>query len=242
LTSQLATKARRKADRPSLAADPPGAGAELQKVRAYDRILMDIILGDLAPGAQLDENHLADRYGEGLAALRDALGRLALEGMVDRRPRAGTFVAPLDLVELHHEYEARRLIEPDCAALAAMHGTAEDIHDIVDAFAHAPAAAIARDWRALVRMDQRFHAAIGRAAKNSSLERVLIPLQYKAARFWIYSIKEASEKELLSSIRAHQDLAALIAKGDAHGARNAMLMVMGSPPDPMRPAERLRSR
>ncbi len=58
-----------------------------------------------------------------------------------------------------------------------------------------------------------------------------MPPQYKAARFWIYSIKEASESELLSSIRAHQDLANLIAKGDAHGARNAMLMVMGSAPD-----------
>jgi DNA-binding GntR family transcriptional regulator len=230
LSPRTAHSARRKPVS-SLAAE---ARPELQKDRAYDRILMDIILSELPPGAQLDEDDLARRYGEGLAALRDALGRLALEGMVDRRPRAGTFVAPLDLVELHHEYEARRLIEPDCAALAALNGGPEDIKAIVEAFAQGADAAKARDFRALVRMDQRFHAAIGRASGNSSLERVLIPLQYKASRFWIYTSRESPEKELLSSIRSHLEVATLIANGDAHGARNATLAVMGPPPNPMR--------
>jgi DNA-binding GntR family transcriptional regulator len=226
---RAATSARRRPAYP-----PSGVEPELQKVRAYDRILMDIILGELAPGAQLDESELARRYGEGLAALRDALGRLALEGMVDRRPRAGTFVSPLDLVELHHEYEARRFIEPECAALAATNGTAEEKQAVVDAFADGPAAAAQRDWRSLVRMDQRFHAAMGRASHNRSLERVLVPLQYKTARFWIYSIKTQPEHDLLVSVRNHQQLAALIAGGDAEGARQAMLAVMGEPPNPMR--------
>ena len=73
---------------------------ELQKARAYEQILLDIILGELAPGARLDEQALTRRYNTGLAGVRDALGRLALEGMVVRRSRAGTTVSPLDLVDL----------------------------------------------------------------------------------------------------------------------------------------------
>src|SRR5579883_2191055 len=54
----------------------------LLKSRLYQRILVDIIIGILAPGEQLDENVLAERYGGGLAGVREALARLALEGLV----------------------------------------------------------------------------------------------------------------------------------------------------------------
>ena len=67
---------------------------ELQKARVYEQILLDIILGELPPGGRLDEQALVRRYDAGLAGVRDALGRLALEGLVIRRARAGTNVAP----------------------------------------------------------------------------------------------------------------------------------------------------
>ena len=54
----------------------------LLKSRLYHRLLVDIIIGALAPGEQLDENLLARRYGGGLAGIREALARLALEGLV----------------------------------------------------------------------------------------------------------------------------------------------------------------
>lgn len=224
-------KVPRKTASPRLFAEKSAqGGAELRKDRAYELILLDIILGDLPPSARLDENELARRYGEGLAAIRDALGRLALEGMVDRRPRAGTFVTPLDLLELDYEYEARRLIEPDCAALAAVNGSEEDLREISAAFAEGQAAAAARDWKALVRMDQRFHAAVGRACRNRSLEQVLVPLQYKAARYWIYWSRQRGPGDHLASVLGHQEVAARIVARDPDGARAAMLAVMGEPP------------
>ena len=68
---------------------------ELQKSKAYEQILLDIILGALPPNARLDEQGLAERYGVGLAGVRDALGRLSLEGLVQRRSRSGTTIAPM---------------------------------------------------------------------------------------------------------------------------------------------------
>ena len=54
----------------------------LQKAKTYEQLLLDIILGVLPPGAPVDERKLAARYEVGLAGVRDALGRLALEGLV----------------------------------------------------------------------------------------------------------------------------------------------------------------
>ena len=214
----------------SIIADSGEWSPELQKARAYEQILLDIILGELPPGARLDEQTLTRRYSTGLAGIRDALGRLALEGMVVRRSRAGTTVSPLDLVDLREGYEARALIEPHCAAMAAKNATADEIAQIVSTFDDAERADREQDRRALIAMDQRFHALIARASRNAALARILIPLQHKAARFWVYSMGTTTEEERLADICLHRAVAQRIAARDAEGARAGMILVLGTMP------------
>lgn len=209
-----------------------GWAPDLNKAQAYEQILLGIILGDLAPGERLDEKALVARYDVGLAGVRDALGRLALESLVVRRPRSGTTVAPLDLLEVDQAFEARRLIEPHCAALAAVNATAEDVAAIRGAFAQAETAIRANDARALVAMDQRFHAAIARASRNATLTRIAIPLQHKATRFWVYSMGNDTTEARLAEIAAHRAVADCIARHDAEGAQAAMLITLGGPVTP----------
>jgi DNA-binding GntR family transcriptional regulator len=211
-----------------------GWAPELQKARVYEQILLDVVLGELPPGARLDEQDLGKRYGAGLAGVRDALGRLALEGLVERRPRAGTTVAPLDLVDVRQAFEARRLIEPHCAALAALHATAADIAELQNAFEGGEAAARAGDSRTLIGMDQRFHAAIARATRNPTLARIIMPLQHKAARFWVYSMVEDTVEERIAEIGRHLVVADCIARRDADAAEAAMLNILGAFSDNVR--------
>jgi DNA-binding GntR family transcriptional regulator len=200
------------------------------KARAYDQILLGIISGDLPPGERLDEHGLSLRYGVGLAGVRDALGRLALEGLVLRRPRSGTTVAPLDLKEMNQVFEARRLIEPHCAALAAQHATAEEVCAIRGAFVGAEQAIEQRDSLALVAMDQWFHAAVVRASRNPTLARIAIPLQHKASRFWVFAMENDTAAERLAEIQRHRIVADSIACRDSEAARKQMLAILGSPP------------
>jgi DNA-binding GntR family transcriptional regulator len=204
-----------------------GWAPELQKAKVYEQILLDVILGELPPGGRLDEQALVRRYDAGLAGVRDALGRLALEGLVVRRPRAGTTVAPLDLVDVRQAFEARRLIEPHCAALAATHATAADIADLQAAFDGGDEAARIGDSRALIGMDQQFHAVIARATRNLTLAKIVIPLQHKAARFWVYSMLEDTEAERLAEIARHLVVVECIARHDAEAAHDAMLGILG---------------
>ena len=205
-----------------------GWAPELQKAKVYEQILLDVILGELAPGSRLDEQVVVRRYGAGLAGVRDALGRLALEGLVVRRPRAGTTVAPLDLLDVRQAFEALRLIEPHCAALAAQNATPADVAELRRAFDGAEAAAQAGDSRALIGMDQRFHAALALATRNLTLAKIVIPLQHKASRFWAYSMTEDSPGERIAEVERHRMLAECVARGDSQAAHDAMLEVLGA--------------
>jgi DNA-binding GntR family transcriptional regulator len=172
---------------------------------------------------------LTQRYGIGLAGVREALGRLALENLVIRRPRSGTTVAPLDYQEVDQVFEARRLIEPHCAALAARHASTEEICAIRGAFVGAEPAIANGDGLALVAMDQRFHAAVVRASRNPTLARIAIPLQHKASRFWMFAMMSDTPAERLAEIQRHRVVADSIAKRDPKTARRAMLAILGSP-------------
>jgi DNA-binding GntR family transcriptional regulator len=217
---------------------PPGGGPrsrlalhdwspQLQKAKVYEQILLDIILGALAPGARLDEQELVRRYQAGLAGVRDALGRLALEGLVIRRARSGTTVSPLDIIEVRQAFEACGLIEPHCAALAAINADDEEVGVITRAFDGGEDAARRRDHRALVAMDQHFHASVAIASGNATLARILIPLQHKATRFWAHAMTDDGPEAQIAELQRHRAVAARIAKRDAEGARAAMMAALG---------------
>ena len=205
----------------------PEWSPDLLKARVYEQILLDVILGELAPGSRLDEAELTRRYDAGLAGVREALGRLALEGLVVRRARAGTTVAPLDLLEVREAVDARRLIEPHCAALAAANATDQDIVRLRGAFEGAGEAIANRDARALVFMDQRFHAAIARASRNITLARILIPLQHKATRFWVYTMGPDTDEGARAEIARHDAIIDAIAARDPERTKAAVLRTLG---------------
>lgn len=202
----------------------------LLKAKVYEQLLLDIILGELKPMAVLDERVLAARYAAGLAGVREALGRLALEGMVVRRPRVGTVVAPLDIREIEHAFEVRHLLEAKTAGLAARNATADDIAAIRSAFDGAEAAIEASDFRAMLSMDRAFHRAVATATHNPTLARFVVSLQNVATRFWIWAMEKQSPEAQAEDVRLHRALAAAISAGDVGAAEAAAARLVGEPP------------
>jgi DNA-binding GntR family transcriptional regulator len=205
----------------------------LQKARAYEQILMDIILGHLPAGARLEERSLAQRYGAGLDGVRSALNRLALEELVVRKARAATLVSALDLREIRQTFEVRRLLEPHCAALAAARNCAQDVATLRRAFDGATEALEAGDLKSVVLMDLRFHASLARSSGNCVLGRLLIALQHKAARFWAYVLASTDPDTSLAEISEHLAIVDAIERRDAEGARDAVLRVLARISDQM---------
>jgi DNA-binding GntR family transcriptional regulator len=202
----------------------------LLKSRLYQRILVDIIIGALAPNEQLDENSLAKRYGGGLAGIREALTRLALEGLVVRRARVGTSVAPLDLVGAREAFEARCLIEVHCAGLAAKNASDEEIARIRATLDNGEEAVRANDRAALAAMDEAFHVAVAAASHNRTLAKMVVTLHHQTARYWLYAMRGPSSDGGIAALNEHRNLAAAIASRDVESARAEMLKVLGDFP------------
>lgn len=203
---------------------------ELQKSKIYEQLLLDIILGVLAPGEPIDERKLAARYDAGLAGVREALGRLSLEHLVVRKARVGTIIAPLDLKEIEQAFEVRHLLEGRSAALAARNATPADIAAIRAAFDGAEEAIAAGDTRATVSMDRAFHRAVAYATQNPTLARYLVTLQNLATRFWMNALEAQTREEQLADLILHRALGEAIAAGDPAAAETAMSRIVGEPP------------
>jgi DNA-binding GntR family transcriptional regulator len=202
----------------------------LLKSRLYQRILVDIIIGSLAPNEQLDESGLARRYGGGLAGIREALTRLALEGLVVRRARVGTSVAPLDLIGAREAFEARCLVEVHCAGLAARNASDEEIAGIRATLDNGEEAVQANDQAALAAMDEAFHVAVAAASHNRTLAKMVVTLHHQTARYWLYVMRGPTADDGIAALNEHRALADAIASRDVEKARAEMLKVLGDFP------------
>ena len=76
---------------------PAPLGKATAATRAYERLRRDIVTGRLAPGRKLGIDFLSERYGAGAIPIREALNRLASDGLVTRHDQRGFFVATVGI-------------------------------------------------------------------------------------------------------------------------------------------------
>lgn len=79
--------------------------------RAHACIRRDILNGSLFPGEKLQLEAVSDRYGIGLAPVREALNRLSSEGLVERKSQRGFFVAVISMADLEELVQTRIWLE-----------------------------------------------------------------------------------------------------------------------------------
>lgn len=163
----------------------------------HGRVIQDlghaIVSGEFSPRAPLPgQEECCARLGVSRTVLREALRVLAAKGLVDARPKAGTFVLPRenwnfldpDILEwrlqsgerkavLEQLYELRHMVEPTTAFLAASRAKLQDFRRMGEAFDAMAAAGRSQDS---IESDLAFHRAIIEASGNdlfASLGRVI---------------------------------------------------------------------
>ena len=94
---------------------------------AHDQLRGKILSGEIPAGTRLVEAAYARNLGISQSTLREALARLAHEGLVLSVPRRGTYVASLSVDTVNHLYELRERVEPLALQLAMKALSAADI-------------------------------------------------------------------------------------------------------------------
>src|SRR5262245_33650799 len=141
--------------------------------RVYEHLRRGIRRLSIAPGARLDRDEIARRLGVSRAPVREAVTRLAEEGLVEVAPRRGSYVAPIRRAQVRESLFVRMALEVEAARRAAERRDpllAERLHD---SLARQEAAVARGAMIHLHRLDEAFHAAIFEAVEPAWSQRML---------------------------------------------------------------------
>jgi DNA-binding GntR family transcriptional regulator len=189
-----------------------GQPASLRAYRALERM---IVILDLAPGATTTEGALIERLQLGRTPVREAIQRLAWEGLLEIRPRAGIAVAPLDPGDWLRVVEAREGVEVAMARAAARHATQEAAVQFSEAASAMQRAVVSGNVIAFMEADKGLDEAMALAADNPFAARIAAPLQTHSRRFWF---RYKAETGLAVAAERHVAVIRAILDGDADEA------------------------
>jgi DNA-binding GntR family transcriptional regulator len=139
-----------------------GSGVKL----VYDLLRDEILDLTLPPGSPIDEVQLAERFSMSRTPIREALVRLAGEGLIDTLPNRSTMVSNIDFLNLHTFFDAITLMYRMTTRLAAEHHRPEDLPLIRAHQAEFAKAVVAQNALAMIATNRDFHAAIAEAGRN----------------------------------------------------------------------------
>ena len=151
--------------------------------KAYQLIRHKIITLELPPLSAIDEQALMQALQLGRTPIREALQRLAVEGLILSIPRRGMFVAEISITDLQKIFELRVILEGFCARLAAQRATPEQLSRIQSVL-HELDYVAEGDAQALMAIDERFHELLYQAADNEFLASTLSRLHALSCRLW----------------------------------------------------------
>ena len=187
--------------------------------RAYADLEEMIVTLKLAPGAAVSEQELAQRLGIGRTPIREALQRLAREGLVAILPRRGILVSAIDVKRQLRLLEVRRELERLIARSAARRATDEERRQFQDVAARFQESARVNDDLAFMRTDREFNSLCSAASHNEFAAGAMSLMHSLSRRFWYIHYKRAADMPLTAKL--HANIARAIAKGDGDAAAAA---------------------
>jgi DNA-binding GntR family transcriptional regulator len=188
--------------------------------RVHDHLRDQILSGDLEPGTELTELTLSEQLGVSRGPIREALGRLASQGLVTVRPRRGAVVRSLSKEEFIELYQVREALEMMAVKLAVPQLRDEDftaLQDLIDTMArHAERNEVEEFFDA----NMAFHARLLEASGNGMLQEFYGQLLGQLGRYRLRSL--TLRGNLRRSVAEHAAILRAAKRGDAERAARLM--------------------
>ena len=142
--------------------------------RAYREIKRRILDNEMATGASILEEELSALLGMSRTPVREAMVRLANEGMVEIRPRHGMRILPISADDMQEIYDILTVLELKAAELLARRGLEEKEIIALRKAVKEMESALARDeltaWAAA---DEKFHTLLIESTPNARLRALV---------------------------------------------------------------------
>lgn len=187
--------------------------------RAYRRIEEKIVTLELRPGEVISESALADLLDIGRTPVREALQRLAREGLVSIMSRRGIMVTELDVRRQMRLLEVRRVLERLMAQLGARRATEPERAAFATLAKGMEAAAASSDEIEFMRLDRQLNLLMCKAAKNEYINSAMSLTHGQSRRFWFQHHRLVGDLGLCA--RLHAKLASAVKSGSEEKAAKA---------------------
>ena len=187
--------------------------------RAYVAVRDRLITLAIPPEAAIDEDALSGELGIGRTPVREALRRLALEGLIVVYPRRGTFASSVNITSLSDISDVRAQLEPHAAARAARLADAGDRSELRGLLAELEDGPATQT--ALIELDARVHRFVHRCSRNPYLARDLDRYLNMSIRIWYVTFDRLPP--MRDPVGEHRALLQAIADADPEAARRVAL-------------------
>ena len=187
----------------------------------YGRLRDLIFSNALRAGQKLVDRDLAQYLGVSRTPVREALGRLAMTGLVEARARRGYYVSTFSAEQVADLYEFRKMLEVHAVKLAVKNALPSHLHEFDCILADLEKlTSDPRDHAKAVNLDLEIHKLIARASGSASLHQAIQSVLDKVMCFiWV----EISNREALAA--AHRDHRALLHKIKQKDAKGAATLI-----------------
>lgn len=191
--------------------------------RVHDHLRDEIISGSLTSGTELHEVALAASFGVSRGPIREALGRLATEGLVTIRPRRGAVVRALSSDEFIEAYQVREALEMMAVRLAVPKLTEEDLDAMERLIEDMAELADAGNVQGFFDANAAFHQRFFEASGNGMLAGLYRQIRGQIDRHRLRSLElrgelsrsVAEHRAILSATRA-RDVERAVALASEH--------------------------
>lgn len=220
------------------------------RVQAYDGLVEMILSGEFAPGQPIDERTLTERFGVSRTPIREAIGILAKEGLVEVQPYKGFSVRQFTTKEVHDIYELRRTLE--CFAIRLAVDNIANTHIAqLEVLLNAGIEALeGGDLMAYGAHDRGFHELIAELSGNDALVDALAKLSRQiqigrmiANQSQDFAVRAAEERDqILDALRTRNaDEAARLMDAHIRDVQQAVMRQLAENPAVVAEPDRRRS-
>lgn len=141
--------------------------------QVFETIREEIVSGALAPKTQISEAELSERLGVSRTPVREALIKLAEDGLVQIVPQVGTFVAPISVESVKEAQFIREQLECALVVEAARRADPATLRRLKDNLAEQNDAARDNDWDRFYELDEAFHGILAGVAGHPTVWKVI---------------------------------------------------------------------
>jgi len=186
--------------------------------QAYKRLEELIVTLQLQPGSVVTEADLIRMIEIGRTPTREALQRLASQGLVTPLPRRGILINQLNLTQYFAVLHTRRVLDRLITTSAARKATRQQRQALQQCSAAMRKAATRNDMSEFMRADHDLDRILEEAAQNPFAAHASAPLHVHCRRLW-YTYRH--DRDVARTAKLHTNLITAVARGNESAAANA---------------------